>query len=224
MKRLAILCIFLQIVLSGLYCAAFYWLGHEETLLARGMTSTDLFLPFVALLFLAMFAMLIRSFVIGEARLWMIGTTFVYLAFLVFPMGINRVHRALLVEGLRDRVVREYGLDAVRSFARDVTQNFHPKDSQQGYYSFQGNFAVLPQGKLAAYAQLKEQYPFLKWKGDGASGPSVAYRGDVITVYWGDTNEEWGISVNVNGKRHEAVPKTGKYVLRPSDDIYFYAY
>jgi len=220
MKQIAIFCLVLQIILSGIYCATFFWLGYSETLAAIYATNPLWFLGCGMILFFVLLAQMIRSLMRTRYRLWMKTAIIGFFAFFLIPLGLRPAHGLLLAWGIKHRIMQDYSLDDLRRFARDINDALQDKDYDHGYYCYKGSFMFLPIEQQPVYDQFRQKYPFLKWNGDGSPGPSVYHHGDALSVYWAGRYVEWGFSVGLDGG--DNVPPDGVYYVRASDDIYFY--
>jgi len=113
-------------------------------------------------------------------------------------------------------MIRDYGIDDLRHFARDTSQVL------QDEYLDHGDAMFFSADKLAAYSKLKQKYAFLNWTGDGSHGPSVYNRDGAVSIDWGGPFGHWGFSVAVDGGKNDPAPDPEFFVIRVSDDIYFY--
>jgi hypothetical protein len=132
-------------------------------------------------------------------------------------------------------MMRDYSLDDLRNFARDVDrlpyttnslgldQNANPTNSKPEKI-FKGEDIDNTTG-------LKSRYSFLTWeRGYNSNGPSLVEEnaGAVVVLWGGALAGHWGFGVAVNGGKLDFNggladwTEPGNQVLRVSDDIVFF--
>ena len=141
---------------------------------------------------------------------------------LVMLLGLNvggnteQYHDHLILYGLRDRIMKDYGIEALRRFARDVDKL--PSNSK--YSKSLPN--KMYRAEDIANTKLTETYPFLmSYESGGTRGPNFVNESDgIVGVLWGE-RPLWGFYVSVKGKAENPPEGLDAKVLRVSDDIYF---
>jgi len=141
---------------------------------------------------------------------------------LVLLLGLNVVNDAvpypddLIIYGLRDRIMKDYGIESLRRFARDVDKL--PPNLK--YTEFLPN--KIYRAEDVANTKLTDTYPFLKWyESADLKAPNFLSEWDgIVGVSWGG-RPHWGFYVSVNGKAENPPQGLDAKVLRVSDDIYF---
>jgi len=146
-------------------------------------------------------------------------------AVLVLLLGLNVVGAAgpylddLILYGLRDRILKDYGIEGIRHFAHD----FDNLPSNSKYSRSLPN--KMYRTDDVANTKLTETYPFLmSYESGGTRGPNFVDESDgIVGVLWGE-RPLWGFYVSVNGKAINSPEALDAKVLRVSDDIYFVMY
>lgn len=211
MKRIAALLILMGICLVSRY-ALNYWLGYyEQSYLPLVWQLLLGLIGFVVALYL-LFIWII-SLVRRNQRLWTTGM----LVVLLVLVGIEWIlpPRDMITYGLRDRLARDYSLEELRRFTKDIDQTL-PQS-----YQIPGGSKTF-NGEDLAKTGLKEKYPFLSWiKETHSEGPAyVSEKGGVVNVRWGSSFlGRWGFSVAVNAGKLDLPSEPGTKALRLSDDI-----
>jgi hypothetical protein len=127
--------------------------------------------------------------------------------------------RGLIVYGLRDRVMQDYGLDGLRRFARDVNQNGLLRD---GGGVSHGDISQLSDSEKTAYEELEQKYTFLHWM-SGSTSILNYQDNNVVNFEWGGAlSGHWGCSITIDGQKNESEIESGSMIVPVSDDIYFY--
>lgn len=160
-------------------------------------------------LILVTLATWIVSLIQKQQRVW----TTAVLAGLIVLWGLKYVLPRppdLILYGLRDGMLRNYGLDEMRHFARDFDKLPKIPDNDVGEHTkLYWNITDLPK------TGLKERCAFL------AQCEAVVERDNIVYVDWGGFNYYCGVCVSVNGKRIDPHPQYKARTVRASDDIYF---
>lgn len=163
-------------------------------------------------LILVAFAAWIVSLIQRQQRVW----TTTVLAGLLALWGLKYVlhwHDDLILYGMRDGMLRNYGLDEMRHFARDFDKLPKiPKNDVDGRTKLYWN--ILKNDDLPKTG-LKEKYTFL------AQCEAVVERDNIVYVDWGGFENHWGVCISVNDKRIDPQPQYWARIVRASDDIYF---
>lgn len=152
----------------------------------------------------------------GQDRAWASRFTVIFLAWSALTCFLPRPSQ-LIAFGLRDRLMKDYGVQQIREFARDFDQlpphNPYSSGPRKIYTRID-----LPQTGLT------QKYPFLAWMkfSPRSMGPSyVAEENGVVAVRWGGALwGHWGFSVALNRKILDPVNPAAT-ILKVSDDIYF---
>jgi hypothetical protein len=212
-KRTSLLALVLAIICLILRYAFYYWFGCYVTQFPFFVFRTTIwligFLMFPVLLIAWIISMIQR-----KDRLW---TTAMLIGLLVLT-GLARIMLRpdnVIIHGLRDRILRDYSLDTLRQFARDIDQLSLPYQSPVA-----GDKVFIHEDLDVLKTSLKEKYPFLKVHG----GPSsISEANGVVYVDWGSSFlGRWGFRVAVNGgSANPSVIEPGVTILRASDDIFF---
>jgi hypothetical protein len=199
---LAVVCLISRYVLC-------YWCGYyQESFAPIGLQ--ELFAFFGLVLILAAFITWIVSLIKKQQRIW----TTTLLAALFALWGLKYIlpwPHDLILYGLRDGMVRNYGPDEMRSFARDFDKlpNIPGNDVTEDmklYWNGRGEIDLSKTG-------LKEKYKFL------ANCEDVVEFDNNVHVDWGGFENHWGFSISIAGKRIDPMPN--RRIIRMSDDIYF---
>jgi hypothetical protein len=141
---------------------------------------------------------------------------------LVLLFGLNVVgdtmpyHNDLILSGLRDRILRDYGIEALKHFAVDFDRT-PPLEK----YRMMLPVKIYKSEDLSG-TKLVEKYHFLElYNSLGYGGPNFVTESDgVVDVSWGG-RPHWGFRISVDGKALGAPITLGAKVLHVSDDIYF---
>jgi hypothetical protein len=125
----------------------------------------------------------------------------------------------LLLFGLRDRMVRDFGVEKLRGFAHDFDQLPTRETDVVTLTSVSRKLERqdLPQ------TGLPQKYSFLAWMkvSRNESGPSyVDERNGIVEVRWGGPLGHWGFSVSIGGTKIAPSQYTAQ-MLKIGDDIYF---
>jgi hypothetical protein len=138
-----------------------YWFGYYQESLSPVIWSAVLelveFLIFPPVLLITW----IISMILRKHRLWTTAMLIGLLALIGFQFTILPPSHHLIVYSMRDRVMRDYSLDDLRHFAREVDQLPRLPGNEAGpTKSFRG--------RELDKSGLKEKYPFLYWGGESA--------------------------------------------------------
>jgi len=219
MKLTSLIALVLPIIFLMTEYVLNYWYGYYEESLSPISRSMMLELTeFILLLVLLLPALLIAwiiSLFRKKHRLWTTAMLAGLLALIGFQLIVLHPSK-LIIYGMRNRMMRDYSLDDLRRFARDIDQL--PRPPNDHYGSTKG-FTMEDLDKT----ELKVKYPFLSWgKGPGFEGPSFITESDgLVNVRWGGALAgHWGFSVVVNGGKANPSLLDAK-ILRVSDDIFF---
>ena len=212
MKRMIALLALMGICLASRY-ALNYWLGyHEQSYLPLAWQLLLVLISFVVFLYL-LFIWII-SLVRKNQRLWTTGM--IVIVFILMGLGWVLPPRDMIIYGLRERLLQDYTLEELRSFAKDIDQAL-PQSHQ-----ISRNTKILDREDLTKNG-LKEKYSFLSWmKVAHSDGPAyVSEKGGVVNVRWGSSFlGRWGFSVAVNGGKLDLPSESYSKALRLSDDIF----
>jgi hypothetical protein len=117
---------------------------------------------------------------------------------------------------MRDRILRDYGLDTLRHFARDFDRL--PAVPKNNFFP-----GKVYQNEDLANTGLKDKYPFIAWiKSNGHEGPEGINEEDgVVRIIWGG-RPYWGFSVAINGAKINPSTGSNEKKIRVSDDIYLH--
>jgi hypothetical protein len=155
-------------------------------------------------------------------RLWM---TLIITGMLLSCVGINAVMppERFLLFGMRNRVVRDYGLGLIRKFANDFD---HLPDIGHQYGEIALPIAVKTYTSEALLPLgMNQKYPFLAWVKSRYSPPGPSYvseAGNVVSVRWGSgLRGQWGFNVYLRGQKFMPSTDAETYILLASDDICF---
>jgi len=194
-----------------------YWFGYymiPSDSYSLFLLFRDLFWLFRFLMILALLIICIISMISKKNRLW----TTVMLAGLLALVGSEFIlphPEGLIVYGLRDRMMRDYSLDTLRQFARDIDQFPTPKNlpSNLGKVFMSEDLVLLE-------TRLKEKYSFLKSR---RTPSSITENNGAVSVWWG--RHQWGFSVMVNREKINpiVVDPDAVIILPVSNDIFFSA-
>ncbi len=110
-------------------------------------------------------------------------------------------------------MLRNYGLDSMRQFARDFDKlPYIPQNNLDGRTKF---YWARPNEDLDK-TQLKDKYPFL------VNCESVVEWDNRVSADWGGFENHWQIFVATDGKRIDPEHlEPRNRIIRVSDDIYF---
>lgn len=141
---------------------------------------------------------------------------------LVVVFGLNLVeyempyHNVLILSGLRDRIMRGYGVESLRLFARDF-------DVMPPLAEYNDMLPIkMYRGKDLARTKLLGKYHFLGlYNGFGTNGPNFVCESDGVVIVWWGGRPQWGFKVSVDGKAIHAPNILDAKILRVSKDIYF---
>lgn len=198
---LAVGCLIVRYVLC-------YWCGYCQ----------KSFVPIFWQEFLALFGLVlilvttvtwIVSLIQMQQRIW----TTALLTALLSLWGLKYIlpwPHDLILYGLRNGMLRKYGLDDVRHFARDFGQLPNlPQNNPDGHAKFYWNRDLAKTG-------LNEKYPFL------ANCESVVEWNNMVQVDWGGFENHWGFTTALDGKKidPEHLEPSNK-IIRTSNDIFF---
>jgi hypothetical protein len=216
-KIISFTCLVLLVAISLVKYPATYWMGYEEKtfyILADPVMMGVPWLLIATILIITWVSSLIRR----KCYWWttaMVAGLLIVVTVEHFVPGA----RGLIVYGLRDRVMRDYSLDDLRRFSREVNQDGLLSG---GRWINHGDASGLTDSEKAAYEELKQKYAFLRWMRTGAS--IINYQdNDVVNFEWGGALwGHWGCSITVDGKKNESEIENGTMVVPVSDDIYFY--
>ena len=228
MKIVAVVWLVLAAFLVVVNHAGNYLLGYLET--PAALAITDRFFGLLAefVLFLLFIIPALISELAQKGRLWsfigllgfwpVVIVTFLLLQTFAKPPG------DLMVQGLRDRVMRDFSLDDLRQFAKQVRDGEFLKDEDLVNPL---NLSGLTFQQKQLFAQLIAKYPFMRWMDDGdkLDGPCLLNYGQegVVEFEWGIENRgHWGCSISIDGAKNEGIPVPDAKIIRVSDDIYFY--
>jgi hypothetical protein len=124
----------------------------------------------------------------------------------------------LAIRGLRDRIMRDYTLEDLRRFARDIDKQVHDVSLVDGFVN------ELPADQAATIKALRVKYPFMYWTKEGqfTFGPSIFENDGVVDMDWGGALPgHWGVSISAHGEKNTPAPAHMPFIP-VSDDIYFY--
>jgi hypothetical protein len=204
---LAVVCLISRYVLC-------YWCGYyQESFAPIGLQ--ELFAFFGLVLILAAFITWIVSLIKKQQRIW----TTTLLAALFSLWGLKYIlpwPHDLILYGLRDGMLRNYGLDDMRRFARDCNQLPDPPVNDVDWYTkFYWNRRV---DDDLSKTKLKDKYLFL------ANCEDVVEFDNKVHVDWGGFENHWGFSVEVSGKKIDIsdINPQARHI-RVADDIVFYS-
>jgi hypothetical protein len=210
-KRASLIIFVLAVVCLISRYALCYWCGYYQKSFAP-IGLQELLAFFGLVLIFTSFVTWIVSLIKKQQQVW----TTALLAGLFALWGLKYIlpwPHDLILHGLRDGMVRNYGLDDIRHFARDFDQlSDIPINDLDGHTKFYWN--RFP-GDLAKTG-LKEKYLFL------ANCEAVVESDNKVHVDWGGFENHWGFSVAVDGKKIDSkyfVPNAR--IIRVSDDIVF---
>jgi hypothetical protein len=208
---LAIICLILQYFLC-------YWVGYFEKSYAPITIWRILGMVGFSLLFVQLFIW-IFSLIRGNHRLWTTIMLISLFAFKWFEWFEDKLPPTtnLIVYGMRDRILRDYSLDALRHFALDFDRLPVVPNSLPG---------KVYRNEDLTNTGLKDKYPFIAWiKSNGHEGPEgITEEDGMVHTTWGG-RPYWGFSVAINGANSAKInPSTGSNIkkFRVSDDIYLY--
>lgn len=198
---LAVVCLITRYVLC-------YWCGYYQKSFAPIFWQ-----ELLALLGFILFPVLLIVWIVSlfqrKHRLWTTAMLAGLLAFMSLKYILPWPHD-LILYGMRDGMLRNYGLDDIRHFARDFDQHPNiPEHNLDGHTKFYWNRDLAKTG-------LKEKHPFL------AQCESIVEWDDRVHVDWGGFENHWGFTVAVNGKRIDPQHlEPNNKLIRVSDDIFF---
>lgn len=190
-----------------------YWIGYYE------WSFKPLFVSFLLdiikdVSFLALLTIWITALVTKKQKL----VSALFLLFSVILFGLNAVFPtdgAMIVLGLKNRLIDDCSLDNLREFAQEF--NCTPSTENQNHLGVKS----FNQEDLAK-TSFKNKYPFLAWVDSGfGKGPSgVSEYNQNVHVRWGGALVgHWGFSIGVNGAKVDLPSELGSTVIRLSDDI-----
>ncbi len=141
---------------------------------------------------------------------------------LALLFGLNVVgdlmpyHENLILSGLRNRILQDYGIEALRHFAVDF--NGMPPIAK---YNMMLPVKIYKSEDLSG-TKLVGKYRFLElYDSVGYKGPNFITESDgVVDVSWGG-RPHWGFRISVDGKALGAPITSDAKVLRVSNDVYF---
>jgi hypothetical protein len=192
-----------------------YYLGYSEKSYTPIFIESFLFaLNFLLLLVFTI--IWLASIVKGKNNTWT-STTWVLLLILVLPEPLHLIPPPadMIIYGMRERLLRDYNEETLRSLARDFNR-----------------LPVLPDNPTSrkiylnrnlAQTDLPSKYSFLGWiSRPGSSGPAyISERNDIVDVRWGGPlTGHWGFSVAVYGAKIDPPTGSSTKSIRISDDIY----
>ena len=206
---------------------AFYCMGWSVNSAWPFIYPVLIELPLLFVLFFVLAITLILSLGRCKDRLWTFAMMLGFIALISSTRILFPTPDVIRVHGLRDHVMREYTLDELRAFAREVHQGIDLRNEFPEKSINHGDTSRLTPSEKLIYSQLREKYSFTHWmdhgrKDDGASIFSPA--DGVVNFDWGGALPgHWGCSIALNGMRNEAYSDSHAKALRVSDDIYFYS-
>jgi hypothetical protein len=198
---LAVVCLLTRYVLC-------YWCGYYQKSFVL-IYFQELLALFGLILILAALTTWIVSLIQKKQRIW----TTALLAGLFALWGLKYVlpwPHDLILYGLRDGMLRNYGLDDIRRFARDFDRLPNlPEHNLAEPNKFYWNTDLAKTG-------LKEKYLFL------AQCEAVVEADNIVHIDWGGFENHWGLSVAVDSKgiNPPHLVRSNR-TIRASDDIYF---
>lgn len=227
MKIACIFCLILAIVLVVLNHSAEYWLGYSES--QRALLAAD---PIIGLmlesaLFLILFILALSTIFLKKHRLWLLSTVAIFWPLVILTVMLTRhvlePGGSLIMRGLHDRVMHDYTLADLRHFAKDVNEAGLIKIDWINH----GDVSAMGDAQKKTFAQLRKKYPFMIWMDDGRilHGPSLLNYGQegVVDFEWGGAlTGHWGCSISIDGSKNDPSLLNPAFVIRVSDDIYFF--
>jgi hypothetical protein len=162
----------------------------------------------------------VASFIVRQDRLWTIGALALVLA-ATMAFLFSAPHLPGFLHGLRDRFVAKVGYPKMREFARAVSQEGFPLDSDRCLQKPGSVGYPTSVERQKQWDELARRYPFLHWvHGDG----TVIARGGCVELHWGSPlTGHWGFQVSLDGT-FEAVEENRGRILKAADDIRFVNY
>jgi hypothetical protein len=168
---LAAICLMTRYVLC-------YWCGYYQKSFAP-IFWQELFALLGFILFLILSIVWIISLLQRKHRLWITTMLAGLLAFMGLKFILPQPHDLILYE-MRDGMLRNYELDDMRHFARDIDELTLPSTILAGTRIF------MHQDLDSVKTRLNEKYPFL------AQCESIAETDGVVNVDWGGFENHWG--------------------------------
>ena len=186
-----------------------------------GMSGFPITLQFISCIVeYLMFPMMLLAWVLAAIRnndpSWTSRFMVVFLAWSALTCFLPRPSQ-LIASGLRDRIIKEYGVTKLRQFAHDFDQL-----PQIAAYDSSSRKIYMRTDLLRT--GLAQKYPFLAWMKISPRniGPSyIAEKNRVVDVRWGGALwGHWGFSVALDGKCLDPVIPAAT-ILKVSDEVYF---
>ena len=200
---LAVVCLISRYVLC-------YWCGYYQKSFAP-IGLQELLAFFGLVLIFASFVTWIVSLIQRQQRIW----TTTLLAALFVLWGLKYIlpwPHDLILYGLRDGMLRNYGLANMRQFARDIHETPTPTNLPPVF----GKIFMHQEDLNPLKMHMGGKYPFV------AQCEAVGEFNDIVQIDWGGFENHWGVSIAVDGKRIDPQHlEPGHRIIRASDDIYF---
>jgi hypothetical protein len=203
---------FLIVLVPAVVClmaryALCYWCGYDQRSWAPIFFQELLALFGFILTLIALVAWIV-SYINGQQFAW---TTALLTS--LFAMYFLPSPHDLILYGLRTGMLRNYGLDSMRQFARDFDKlPYIPQNNLDGRTKF---YWARPNEDLDK-TQLKDKYPFL------VNCESVVEWDNRVSADWGGFENHWQIFVATDGKRIDPEHlEPRNRIIRVGDDIYF---
>ena len=198
------------------YFQDIYLVGYKETLDSYRSIDFDGFLEVKIGIFILLLGVFIFSFLLKGQRLWMLCALLLYFPFYSASWWALSKTMPKVVDGLHDRILKEYSIDDLRRLAKDSGVMI------PGVRTENASLVPLSPQELAAVEQLKQKYPFLQWMG----GAGLQNSGSETQVHWKAGSFYWGISIDTGG-RYNQDGWRGRdpmvHTIHISDDIYLYS-
>lgn len=193
----------------------YYSCGYHQKSINSILRQELLALLGLAFSFLFLFIIWIGSLFRRKHRFWTTAMLIGLLAFMELKSKLPKPHDWIL-HGMRDGMLRNYGLDDMRHFARDFNQLPDiPENDVDGHTKFYWNRLV---NDDLAKTGLKEKYLFL------ANCEDVIERDGIVHVDWGGFENHWGFFVAVDGKKIDTQHwDPDARIIRVSNDVVFFS-
>lgn len=205
-KKLSII-----ILVAVAVCLMFEYLSSYYIINFSPITCSSILGFFIYVLFFIQVIVLIACMLRRSRVFWAASALVCVFALVGLKHALPRPGR-LIIYGMQDRIVRDYGIDALRNFARDFDRLPNLKS-----YDFLLPEKVYRYEDIVSKGWLKK-YPFLAWY---SGAKFISESGGTVSVIWGG-RPQWGFRVSAKGNNVVLPADTDTQFLRASSDVYFY--
>jgi amino acid transporter len=215
MKAVSLTCLLVGVVMELLMYVANYAMGWGSTnsLLLAGNSLMGLLVFFLVIV--GLLVAVARSLYRREKRFWPTICLVIFVLVVFALPSVFVLPGYMSAYGLRDHMMRDFTLDQLRSFAREVQAGPIGGRSISPY-----DLSELSDSEKQTVLDLRKKYPFLQW---GSHGAVVNSGADFVSLMWGSGFGHWGCYIALDKTEGGPLDLPQVKILRISNDIYFFS-